>query len=318
MDFRRFRVAVVVAAAVLVVIVLAVACNNTESKTSGTALAMQSASPSRTSSPAARTSSPAARTSSLAARSSSPASDPSGVPVPTGNIPGWNLVYSQDFNGTALPTGWVAYSGQPGGDPDGYWNSANVTVNKGELHFRATANDDPKKRNTYSTGGVNFYGHPQTYGIYLVRLKSDYEPGLDIASLALLWPSGNNNVWPPEIDFFEESDGTPTNFSATLHPGPNGDDCCIIGDNFPSHAAYSITQWHTYGIEWTPTTITYTIDGHQWGTIINKSQLSTPAQWPSINMDLDLQSENLGPVQPAGPIESMTVDWVAEYAPSPR
>src|ERR1017187_9949901 len=173
MDFRRFRVAVVVAAAVLVVIVLAVACNNTESKTSGTALAMQSASPSRTSSPAARTSSPAAR-------SSSPASDPSGVPVPTGNIPGWNLVYSQDFNGTALPTGWVAYSGQPGGDPDGYWNSANVTVNKGELHFRATANDDPKKSNTYSTGGVNFYGHPQTYGIYLVRLKSDYEPGLDI------------------------------------------------------------------------------------------------------------------------------------------
>jgi beta-glucanase (GH16 family) len=245
--------------------------------------------------------------------SNSPKTDPSGVPIPTGNIPGWTLVYSQDFNGNSLPSGWGAYSGQPGGTSDGYWNRANVTVSDGELHFRTTADDDPLRSNTYSTGGVNFYGHPQTYGMYLVRLKGDYEPGLEISDIALLWPSSSNNVWPPEIDFFEDSGGTRGAFSTTLHPGPNGDDCCIVNATLDNNA----TQWHTYGVEWTSTTISYTIDGHQWGNVIHKSQLSPPAQWPNINMDLDLQSENLGPAQPARPIETMTVDWVVEYTPSP-
>jgi beta-glucanase (GH16 family) len=242
---------------------------------------------------------------------SSSASDPSGVPVPTGNIPGWNLVYTQDFNGSSLPTGWGAYSGQPGGDRYGYWDPADVTVSNGELHLGTRAKDDPKMSNTYSTGGVGFYGHPQTYGMYLVRLKADYEPGLEISDIALLWPS-SNNIWPPEIDFYEDSGGTRSGSSATLHPGPNGDDCCRIIENLRNDA----TQWHTYGIEWTPTTITYTIDDKQWGSVIHKSQLTSPAQWPTVNMDLCLQSQNLGTAQPASPIETMTVDWVAEYAPS--
>ncbi len=235
---------------------------------------------------------------------------PSGVPVPTGNLPGWQLTYSQDFNGTTLPPDWDAYSGEPGGDSYGYWDPANVTVSNGELHLRTKADDDPQRSNTYSTGGVGFYGNSQEYGMYLVRMKGDSEPGLQISDIALLWPT-DGNTWPPEMDFYEDEGGSRSGFTASLHPGSDGDDCCVV-----RHAlANAAPQWHTYGIIWTPTSITYTIDGRPWG-VVRKSQLSGPAEWPSIPMNLDLQSQNLGPAQPNGSIETMTVDWVAEYAPS--
>jgi beta-glucanase (GH16 family) len=211
-------------------------------------------------------------------------------------MPGWNLVYSQDFNGTGLPAGWGTYSGQPGGDPNGRWDPANVVVSGGALHLLATS---------VSTGGVMFSGNPQTYGMYLVRMKGDYEPGLQISDIALLWPQ--KSVWPPEIDFFEDTGGARDNYHATVHPGPNGN------NSNQQHVSVdsSATQWHTYGVQWTPSSITFTIDGHPAGSSIRNSGL--PA-WPDIPMNLALQAENLSGAQPSQSIETMTVDWVAEYA----
>jgi glycosyl hydrolase family 16 len=224
---------------------------------------------------------------------------PSGL-MPTGNIPGWHLTYSQDFSGTDLPSGWGAYSGQPGGDPNGNWDPGNVSVSNGELHLMADAS---------STGGVGFSGNPQTYGMYLVRMKGDYEPDLEISNIALLWPADGSS-WPPEIDFYEDGGGSRGGYTASLHPGPDGNDCCVIRNNISSTGA----QWHTYGVIWTPTSITYTIDGRQWGGV-QESQVSSPGSWPDIPMNLDLQSQNLGTDQPDGSIETMTVAWVVEYAP---
>ena len=257
-----------------------------------------------------RTPAPQSSASPHQVQSRSGLSGPSGVPVPTGNLPGWQLTYSQDFSGTTLPPGWGAYSGEPGGDPYGYWDSANVTVSNGELHLSTTANDDPQSSNTYSTGGVAYYGNPQEYGMYLVRMKGDYEPGLQISNIALLWPA-DGNTWPPEMDFYEDEGGSRSGFTASLHPGPDGNDCCVVRNTLANAA----TQWHTYGISWTPTSITYTIDGKPWG-VVQSSQVSAPGEWPSIPMNLDLQSQNLGAAQPNGSIETMTVAWVAEYAPS--
>lgn len=230
--------------------------------------------------------------------------------VAPGAYPGWRLVYSTDFSGTSLPPGWDGYRGEPGGDPDGYWDPANVSVSGGELHLRTTANDDPNQGGVASTGGVAFYGNPQAYGMYLVRMKGDYESGLAINNLAILWPAAAN-VWPPEVDFYQDLGGSRQSFSASLHAGPDGEgSCCVISS--PTQDSNG-TQWHTYGVKWTPTTIVYTIDGRQWGTIY-RSQLASPAQWPTIPMNLTLQSQNQGTAQPGSGTETMTVDWVAEYA----
>jgi Glycosyl hydrolases family 16 len=221
---------------------------------------------------------------------------PSGGGVP-GNVPGWQLTYSTAFPGDSLPSKWGAYSGQPGGDPDGNWAPANVAVSGGELHFYA---------NNGSTGGVDFFGNPQTDGMYLVRMKGDYEPGINISDILLLWP--DSNVWPPEIDFFEDSGGARSGYQATVHLGPNGDNSNQVHVNVSNDA----TQWHTYGVQWTASTITFTVDGQSVGSV---SQRDT-SSWPDIAMNLDLQSQNLGPSQPANGTETMTVAWVAEYAMS--
>jgi hypothetical protein len=235
-------------------------------------------------------------TKSAASQPAAPAA-PSGAGVP-GNVPGWRLTYSTDFPGNSLPSNWGAYSGQPGNDPDGQWDPANVAVSGGELHFYASNG---------ATGGVSFGGNPQTYGMYQVRMKGDYEPDFNISNILLLWP--DSNVWPPEIDFFEDSGGYRGNYLATVHPGPNGENDNQVHVNVNNNNA---TEWHTYGVQWTPSTITFTVDGQSVGSV---SQSDT-GSWPNIAMNLDIQSQNLGPAQPPNGTETMTVAWVAEYAMS--
>ncbi len=216
------------------------------------------------------------------------------------SVPGWQLTYSTDFPGSSLPSGWLAYNGEPGGDPDGNWDPANVTVSGGALNLLATPS---------AQGGVQFYGNPQTYGMYLVRMKGDYEPDLAINNLAILWPA-QQGVWPPEVDFYQDLGGTRQNFSASLHPGPDGDGgCCVVAS--PTQDV-NATGWHTYGVQWTPSSLTYTVDGQVWASV-SSSSLSS-GQWPTIPMNLTLQSQNQGSAQPSGTIDTMSVAWVAEYS----
>ena len=240
-------------------------------------------------------------TASASASSGDTASTGGDGTSPPGSAGGWQLTYSTDFPGNSLPSGWIAYNGEPGGDPYGNWEPSNVSVSGGALHLMATSS---------AQGGVKFLGNPQTYGMYLVRMKGDYEPGLSINNLAILWPD-QQGVWPPEVDFFEDLGGSRQFFSASLHAGPNGNgDCCItVTPNQDSNA----TAWHTYGVQWTPSAITYTIDGRAWAST-SRSSISSSAQWPTIPMDLTLQSQNQDSAQPSGTIETMTVAWVAEYA----
>ena len=220
---------------------------------------------------------------------------------PPSSVAGWRLTYSTDFPGNSLPAGWAAYNGEPGGDPAGNWEPSNVSVSGGALHLMATSS---------AQGGLQFYGNPQTYGMYLVRMKGDYEPGLSINNLAILWPA-QQGVWPPEVDFYQDTGGSRQSFSASLHVGPDGNgDCCVVAS--PTQDSNG-TAWHTYGVQWTPSAITYTIDGHVWASV-SSSSLSSPAQWPTIPMNLTLQSQNQDSAQPSGTIETMTVAWVAEYA----
>ena len=66
-----------------------------------------------------------------------------------GSVAGWRLTYSTDFPGNSLPYGWLAYNGEPGGDPYGNWEPSNVSVSGGALHLMATSS---------AQGGVKFPG----------------------------------------------------------------------------------------------------------------------------------------------------------------
>ena len=97
----------------------------------------------------------------------------------------WKQVFVDDFSRGLDTSHWLRYSGQPGGDPGGWWDPSHATVTNGVLNL-------------------------ETYRM---------DAGRGVLGVMLLWPS--INIWPPEIDFAET--GGTTNrrdkISATLHHG---------------------------------------------------------------------------------------------------
>jgi beta-glucanase (GH16 family) len=215
-------------------------------------------------------------------------------------LAGYTLSYETDFTGTALPAGWGAYSGKPGSDPGAQWGLAHAVVSNGMLQLNTY--QDPAYGGEWVTGGVSQWGHSQTYGAYFVRSRVT---GAGPTNVELLWPVAP--VWPPEIDF-NETGGATVGTSATVHWSANG----ANNQDQRSDHTVDMTQWHTWGVIWTPTSITYTLDGQVWGTVTVASEI------PNQPMVLDLQQQtwcSSGFACPTSP-QSMDIDWVAEYTPS--
>jgi hypothetical protein len=226
--------------------------------------------------------------------------EPSGIgPTGPNDLPGYTEIYSTDFTGNTLTTDWDPYSGQPGGDPGALFAEDHVSESGGVLSINTY--QDPDFSDQWVTGGTCLCGIPgQTYGAYFVRSRVT-GPGDDDAEI--LWPDAD--VWPPEIDF-NETGGPTTSTSATIHWGPNGQN-----NQEQRFATIDMTQWHTWGIIWTPTSVTYTVDGAVWGTITTASEI------PNIPMHITLQSQTFCSAGWACPSsdQSMLVDWVTEYSP---
>jgi hypothetical protein len=207
-----------------------------------------------------------------------------------------------DFSGlSSLPAGWDAYSGAPSGDPGGQFGSAHSVVGDGMLSLNTW--QDPAYGGEWVTGGVCDCGFAPTYGAFFVRSRVT---GAGPTNVELLWPQSND--WPPEVDF-NETDGAATATTATIHWG---------ADNSQYHSSLNdidMSQWHTWGVIWTPTTITYTVDGQVWASVS-----SSEAQIPDVPMHLALQQQTWCGVTPAWACptapESMEINWVAVYTPS--
>jgi beta-glucanase (GH16 family) len=115
----------------------------------------------------------------------------------------------------------------------------------------------------------------------------------------LLWPVLGG--WPPELDFAEGAAGITS--MATAHWSAR---------NAQAHffARVDMRQYHVYGLEWTPTRVTFTLDGRPYGTV-------TGAAVPHVPMSLALQTHAtrpVGPVSRAAPAEvTEYIDWVSVY-----
>src|SRR5208282_2115065 len=113
-----------------------------------------------------------------------------------------------------------------------------------------------------------------------------------------------NHTWPPEIDF-NETLGLSNVTTATVHwSAANNQDKRSLN--------IDMAQWHTWGVIWTPISVTYTVDGQVWAMV------SVPSEIPDIPMSLALQQQTWctsGYACPSSP-EAMDINWVAEYAPN--
>ena len=85
----------------------------------------------------------------------------------------------------------------------------------------------------------------------------------------------HDDHWPPEVDILEtpKGDGLFTNH----WQGPNGN-----GDNQQEAYQFPLdyTQWHKYGLEWTPTQLTMLVDDQ----VIKTTTTHIPAEAMSIGL----------------------------------
>ena len=208
------------------------------------------------------------------------------------SLAGYRRTYFNDFTGTRLPRGWDLFAGIPGGDPSGRFNFRHVVVAQGLLQLRVYR--DPAYANHWVTGGLCQCGRPMTYGAYFVRSRVT---SAGVNSVELLWPY--NNTWPPEIDFNE--DLSHLNLTTGSVHWAHHENFVMLHIN--------MTQWHTWGVIWTPTYVMYVVDGHPWHIF------SVVRDVPHIPMVLDFEQRTTCPSFATCPTQpsAMLIDWVAEY-----
>jgi hypothetical protein len=268
-----------------------------------------SPSPKATPKASAHPSSPAPDTGSVSPTGQQGSGDPSGE-NPFTTLSGFTPAYVQEFNGDGMPSGYDEYNGTPGGvsASQSQFVPSMCTFSDGEAHLLANGID---------TCGLQYFGTPQTYGAWFARIQAPSEQsGVSVGNVFLLFPA--NNEWPPEIDIYEDHGTRTATSSSVLNTVSSACSGQCISSHVQSNGhsggtAVDATQWHTYGVEWTPSGVTWFIDGRVIFTAPT-SQVPSGAQPPDTPMYMDLQSENTtGAAAPAG-MTSMNVDWVEQFS----
>jgi beta-glucanase (GH16 family) len=184
----------------------------------------------------------------------------------------WQLIWSDEFNGTSLNTANWTYdtgtgSGGWGNNELEYYTNRpqNVQVVNGNLVITALKE---------SYGGVNYTSariktkglQTWTYGKIEARMKIPVGQGIWPA----FWMLGSNIDgvgWPAcgEIDIMEHVNNTPT-VQGTMHWDNNGH--ASYGTASP---ALDFSQYHVYSVEWDTSSIKWFVDGTQYleGNILN-------------------------------------------------
>jgi beta-glucanase (GH16 family) len=193
----------------------------------------------------------------------------------------WNIVWSDEFNGTNInTTNWTFELGNNGG-----WGNSereyytgrtnNAYVSNGILHIVAQQE---------SMGGFNFtsarmksqglYSTP-TYGHIQWRAKLPTGFGMWPA----LWMMGTNYPsvgWPAcgEIDVVENPGNDPTFNQSSLHYGTSGQ--VSKTGYYYFTGGDSITNFHTYELDWSASSEQFLVDGHLYETRSIGSPFNAP------------------------------------------
>jgi beta-glucanase (GH16 family) len=172
----------------------------------------------------------------------------------------YQLVWSDEFNGTSVNTGnWTFESGGGGwgNNEQQYYQSQNATVANGNLVI--TARKQSVGGRPYTSARMITKGKREfTYGRIEARIKLPQGQG----QWPAFWMLGANISpsvpWPNcgEIDIMENTNTSGT-VLGTIHWFNNG------------HAQYggstgtTPTDYHVYRVDWTPSGITWFVDGAQ-------------------------------------------------------
>lgn len=213
---------------------------------------------------------------------------PGGGSRPTG-APRQRVLFDDEFNGTSVNTSnWTVRNNSYLGYDYGYITSRpqNVNVANGALTITAQPEKTTAYGKTfpYTTGYLDTINHfSAQYGRWVMRAQ--------LPQLEGMWPAFwlRSNSGGGEIDIMEAIGGMPRMAQQTLIQDTNsGKVKTVTVTNMP--ATTTTAAWHTYGFSWSPTQMTWDIDGQ-----IVKTVRSTDVSWyrstfnGPVNIRLNLQ-----------------------------
>jgi beta-glucanase (GH16 family) len=223
----------------------------------------------------------------------------------------WRQTSSQDFNGTALPSGWTVSTGN---GVNGWGHHALMSYQPGNVrldgHGTLVITAAKAARNSrlqcwngrcqYTSGRVQTSGvFPQTYGRFAARIRLPIGQGI--------WPGFWMLGPKSEIDVVETIGRLPRLVQGYCHsPTLSGGGALSLPQ--PLSAGY-----HVYGVDWTPTQIVWWVDGTPYARATKKRSwtFNRPMQ-----LVLSLQVGGTWPGSPNSttrfPTE-MDIDWVRTY-----
>jgi hypothetical protein len=257
--------------------------------------------------------------------------DPSGVPMPVGNVTingqYWRQVFADNF-----PASENIGLGATCGDPHAFPHAANVAGKWNAYPWGWSGTPTwgsycPERTTSIQNGVMDIWlhsesvngtmkhlidavaprfapgaGNSQLYGRYVVRYREPSSFPMFHVSW-LLWP--DSNVWPQngEIDFPEDNtnQGTTDGFMHYMN-GTSGGAQDAYRANTPFYGA-----WHTAVIEWLPNRCTLILDGQTIG--------NSTSRIPSTSMHYVMQTGGAGGVTPDNTSQGhILIDWVTIYA----
>lgn len=183
------------------------------------------------------------------------------------HYPGMNLVWSDEFDGTALNTSWWTYEQGGGGwgnnELETYTsNTENSSVQNGYLTITAQKNPITS---AYTSARLITKGKKEfTYGRIDIRAKMPIGQGIWPA----LWMLGGNISsvsWPScgEIDIMEYLGHDSLTAYGTIHYNDNGH--AYKGSNYKADPLQDYHNYfHVYSILWQENSITFFVDYHKY------------------------------------------------------
>jgi len=193
---------------------------------------------------------------------SNPPAPPSGSPAPPSGSPappaGGKLVFDDEFSGSSVDRSkWNVRNDSWASNEESIVTSrsSNVSVGNGVLTIRAQRERYTAYGTTrdYTSGYLDTIGlSSQKYGRWEMRAKLPTAKGMWPA----FWLRGDHSAG--EVDILEAIGGLPQMTVQTVFPSTND------GSVKRSHAynvSDTIGAWHVYGFTWTPTSMSWDIDG---------------------------------------------------------
>jgi hypothetical protein len=246
------------------------------------------------------------------------------------NLPGWNLVFDENFNTTAAEgsflstygANWTAYTKGTydtfGQNPTAYGgNSGQLHMSGYDTNNISVSNNVMQLRDYVDSSGFcwgaapipKFPGKDGYHGYQYYRYQYDIfcpTPVQGWKLAALLWP--DTNTWIAEIDFDEQNlNGTAGGHNHHFNDTGNQ-------DNYPVSGSSGITlaAWHTFTVEWLSQSLKWYVDNNLVKTMTGTTISATPMHGPIFQNETDLS--NTRPI--AGQSNTLSIRRVSMWLPA--